>query len=471
MTKVVIVGAGVAGVNAATKLVDNGFNGKITIIDMGLDPYRRPAADVMRGFLGAGGWSDGKLTYHTSIGGQLSKYTGDEKAMELFDQVIANFKRFHPNPSEVQCSNPIAEPDFIKPHFGLRLFPVWHVGTDYLHEIGKNWYDYLVSKGVEFIWETKVTNIDFDKNVVLFNDGWEDYDTLIFGVGKSGIDFGKQLAEEYELPTEPKSVQIGVRFEAPQKHFQKLIDISYDFKLYQKFEEKGVSLRSFCTNNNAAYVAAEHTYGDVSYNGHAKKDESYRNDMTNFGILMEIRDIDKPFDWSRTAVEKLQCNGVGMFYSPSHRVPSKTSEGDYVETYVVDNMDVLYDAIGDYATHIEDFINDLEKVFPTLGKDWGIYMPEVKYLSPEPLVNYNDLSLTRFPNVHFVGDALSARGITVSGAQGTLVAEQILVMEKEINDFLNDPVNNKEPHEMGDMHENLIGGLTMPKENTNKLNK
>ena len=94
MTNVVIVGAGVAGVNAATKLVDNNFKGKITIIDMGLDPYRRPASDVMRGFLGAGGWSDGKLTYHTAIGGQLSKYTGEEKAMELFDQVINNFKRF-----------------------------------------------------------------------------------------------------------------------------------------------------------------------------------------------------------------------------------------------------------------------------------------------------------------------------------------------------------------------------------------
>jgi uncharacterized FAD-dependent dehydrogenase len=53
-------------------------------------------------------------------------------------------------------------------------------------------------------------------------------------------------------------------------------------------------------------------------------------------------------------------------------------------------------------------------------------MPEVKYLSPEPLVNYNNLSLTRFPEVHFVGDALSARGITVSGAQGTYVAESIL---------------------------------------------
>jgi len=32
---VVMVGAGVANVNAATKLIDSGFKGKITIIDMG----------------------------------------------------------------------------------------------------------------------------------------------------------------------------------------------------------------------------------------------------------------------------------------------------------------------------------------------------------------------------------------------------------------------------------------------------
>jgi uncharacterized FAD-dependent dehydrogenase len=53
-------------------------------------------------------------------------------------------------------------------------------------------------------------------------------------------------------------------------------------------------------------------------------------------------------------------------------------------------------------------------------------MPEVKYLSPEPLVNYTDLSLNEFPNVHFVGDALSARGITVSGAHGIYVAESLI---------------------------------------------
>ena len=428
---IVMIGAGVANVNAATKLVDNGFKGKITIIDMGKDPYLRPYEEVMTGFLGAGGWSDGKLTYHTAIGGQLSKYCGEEKAMELFDQVIDNFKRFHPKPEEVQCSNPIAEPDFIKPYFGLRLFPVWHVGTDYLHEIGKNWYDFLVDGGVEFHWEHKVIDIDFDNQeliAVCENPKLSlqcKYDKLIFGVGKSGIDFGKQLAEKYNLPTEPKPVQIGVRFEAPQKHFQKLIDISYDFKLYRKYEDKGVSLRSFCTNNNAAYVAVEETYGDHSYNGHAKKDEKFRNDMTNFGILMEVRGIDKPFEWSRAVVNKLQKDGTGLYYSPT-REPSTTSEGVNVSAVKVDTLHHISKAMQPYFGYVYDFIEDMKKVFPTLKDDWGIYVPEVKYLSPEPLVNYNNLSLTKYENVHFVGDALSARGITVSGAQGIYVAEDLL---------------------------------------------
>ena len=82
--------------------------------------------------------------------------------------------------------------------------------------------------------------------------------------------------------------------------------------------------------------------------------------------------------------------------------------------------------MGGYFQYVEDFIEDMKKVFPTLNDDWGIYIPEVKYLSPEPLVNYKDLSLTKYSNVHFVGDALSARGITVSGAQAIYVAENLL---------------------------------------------
>ena len=466
---VVIIGAGVAGVNAATKLVDNNFDGKITIIDMGKDPYLRPYEEVMTGYLGAGGWSDGKLTYSTQIGGQLSKYVGDEKAMELMKQVVDNFTRFHPHPEQIILSSPDKEPDFIKPYFGLRLFPVWHIGTDYLHEIGKSWYDYLVDKGVNFRWEEKITDIDFIEREVYTKDYTMPYDTLIFGVGKSGIDFTSEIMKKYDLPTEEKPAQVGVRFEAPQKHFQKLIDLAYDFKLYRKFDDEGVSLRSFCTNNNAAYVAVEETYGDHSYNGHAKKDEAFRNDMTNFGILMEVKGINEPFKWARDLVGKVQENSTGLFYSPT-REPSTTSEGIDVSATKIDNLDVVKDAFQGYYSYIEDFINDMKKVFPTLKDDWGIYIPEVKYLAPEPLVNYEDLSLTKYPNVHFVGDALSARGISVSGAHGTLVAEQILSMNKAIDDFL-EHADKQGPWSEEDDKIHTIGGLTMPKENTNKLNK
>ena len=432
--KIVIVGAGVAGINAATKLVDNGYPGNlITIIDKGNDPHNRLPEEVMTGMLGAGGWSDGKLTYHTAIGGQLAKYCGEEKAMELMKQVVDNFTRFHPKPEEIFMSDPQEEPEFIKPYFGLRMFPVWHIGSNFLHEIAKAWYSYLLDKGVNFWWNTEVTDIDFTNNTVLFNPlgiaGPTDthqvkYDELIFAVGKSGIDFAQKLADDYQLPNEPKSVQIGVRFEAPQKYFQKLIDVSYDFKLYQKFDN--VSLRSFCTNNNAAYVAVEETYGDISYNGHAKKGKEFENQMTNFGILMEIKGIEDPFAWSRDVVQKLQKDGTGLYYSPKNtRKPGLTSEGTTVNSFIINDLYYFLDVLGEYGDHIVNFIYDMNKIFE-FGNDWGMYIPEVKYLSPEPLVNYHDLSLTTFPNVHFVGDALSARGITVSGAHGIYVAEKLI---------------------------------------------
>lgn len=256
------------------------------------------------------------------------------------------------------------------------------------------------------------------------------FDKLIYGTGKAGMDLTQKIIKINSLPVESRAVQIGVRFECPQKYFQKLIDVSYDFKLYQKPNEQ-VSLRSFCTNNNAAYVAVEETYGDISYNGHAKKGEEFRNDMTNFGILMEIKGIENPFEWSRDVVQKLnKISGdkkTGLYYSRDFtRKPSTTSEGDNINTYCIDTLKPLMILMGyEYATHIINFIDDMNKVFE-FGDDWGIYIPEVKYLSPEPLVDYTNLSLPNYPNIHFVGDALSARGITVSGAHGIYVAESIL---------------------------------------------
>lgn len=435
--KIVIIGAGVAGINAATKLIDNGYPGElITIIDKGKDPYNRLPEEVMEGFAGAGLFSDGKWSYlHNAVGGQLAKYMGEEKADQILDESWSYILRFHPDPSKIMFSEPLEEPEFIKPYFNLRMAPTYHIGTNWLHDLGKKWYDWLLEKGIKFIWETEVNDIDFEKQSVEYkinlnlpfpnkSYGYEFYDKLIYGTGKSGIDLTQKLIDKYNLKKEGKSIQLGVRMELPQKYMQSIVDIAYDFKLYKRHNDK-VSSRSFCSNNFAAYVAEEITYGMKSYNGHSYKQENMINNMTNFGIIMEIKGIDNPFQFQKDIVSKCQIDGKGIHYSPNFtRTPSLTSEGKDMNVVSVNNLNLFKEIYGEYAEYIINYIKDLNKVFK-FNNDYSLYIPEVKFLSEEVLVNYDDLSLLNYPNIHFVGDSLSSRGIAVSASQGVYSVRNI----------------------------------------------
>ena len=84
--------------------------------------------------------------------------------------------------------------------------------------------------------------------------------------------------------------------------------------------------------------------------------------------------------------------------------------------------------MGEYADYVSNFIDNMNSVF-NFGDDWGMYIPEVKYAAPEPLTNHSNLSLVEYSNVHFIGDALSTRGITVSGAHGIYVAESLINLD------------------------------------------
>jgi uncharacterized FAD-dependent dehydrogenase len=427
--KIVIVGAGVVGINAATKLVDNGYPGElITIIDAGLDPYNRPKNEVMKGFAGAGLFSDGKWVYlHNTIGGHLAKYTGEKKADQLLEETWSYILRFHPEPDKIMFSNPVDEPEFIRPYFNLRMAPTYHIGTNWLHDLGKKWYDWLVEKNIKFIWKTEIDDIDFRNQQIIIDHNYIKFDKLIYGTGKSGINLTQRLINKYNLKKEPKSVQVGVRMELPQKYMQSIVDVSYDFKLYQKPNDR-VSLRTFCSNNNAAYVAEEETYGMKSYNGHSFKQENMINNMTNFGIIMEIKGINNPFDFQKQLVNKCQDGKNGLYYSPGNtRKPSFSAEGKEMNITQIGWLELIKvsEAFGGYFEYIVNFISDLDKVF-NFGNDFGIYIPEVKFLSEEVLVNYDDLSLIDYPNIHFIGDSLSSRGIAVSACHGIYCSEYIL---------------------------------------------
>ena len=428
--KICIVGAGVAGMFAITKLIKENYPGNlIIVIDAGKDPHKRQPDEVMKGGFGAGLFSDGKWSYlHNAVGGQLAKYMGEEKADQVLDEAWQYILEFHPDPSKIMFSQPTEEPEFIKPYFNLRMAPAYHIGTNYLHDMGKRWYDWLVEKGVNFIWEKEVEDIDFEKQWVSMKGTglvWVSFDKLIYGTGKSGIDLTQKLINKYNLKKEPKSVQLGVRMELPQKYMQSIVDIAYDFKLYKRHNDK-VSSRSFCSNNFAAYVAEEVTYNMRSYNGHSYKQKDMINNMTNFGIIMEIKGIDNPFQFQKDIVSKCQIDGKGIHYSPNFtRKPSLTAEGKEMNVVSVGNLNLFKEVYGEYADYIINYIEDLNKVF-NFGNDYSLYIPEVKFLSEEVLVNYNDLSLIDYPNIHFVGDSLSSRGIAVSAGQGVYSVQNLV---------------------------------------------
>jgi uncharacterized FAD-dependent dehydrogenase len=432
--KIVIVGAGVSTQYGVLHLLKNGYNPKlITIIDKGNSIHNRQPEEVMTGAGGAGTWSDFKVIPSFKQGGLFyPHYCQDEEyATKLSKQLYDYIVEYHPDASKIMYTEPVEEPQFIKDSpFELRQSPCYHLGTDYGQQQVKNIFEYFDKVGVNQIYNTEIIDIEFDYYTVYFKtplteEGDIDslyFDELIIGTGKSGMDLLTKLIEENNLTTVPKPAQFGVRYETDGKYFTELNKIAYDFKLYKKFGDD--SARSFCTNNFAAFVAEEETYGMKSYNGHAHKDKDKYNGLTNFGILLEARGIEDPFKFSQDLVQFFQLNGEATYYSPTNREPSLTDQGDQVPGYKI-SLDQFKEGFGKYADYILEFIDDLNITFG-INDNYIFYCPEVKFLTNEILLNKNNLSLPQYPNVYLQGDAAGARGIYISALHGLYIASYLL---------------------------------------------
>ena len=92
MRKILIVGAGPAGIFTALELVRNGSNDEITIIEQGrlienrVCPknktkdciHCKPYCNITSGFSGAGAFSDGKLSLNREVGGDFPSLVGED---------------------------------------------------------------------------------------------------------------------------------------------------------------------------------------------------------------------------------------------------------------------------------------------------------------------------------------------------------------------------------------------------------
>jgi len=186
---VAIIGAGPAGTFAAYELIEKRPDLKIVIVESGRDIYHRVCpisagkvdscinckpCNIMRGFGGAGAFSDGKYNFTTKFGGWLNEYLPDKKVLELIDYVDEiNMK--HGAPAKVYSTE---NSNLGKKALGYDLHlldaSVRHLGTENNLKMLEQTYEYLKDK-VEFRFETLVKSIlpQKDGGVLALGNGEE----------------------------------------------------------------------------------------------------------------------------------------------------------------------------------------------------------------------------------------------------------------------------------------------------------
>lgn len=429
--KIVYIGAGVSTQYGVLHLLKNGFNPKnITIIEKGDSIYNRKPQDVMSGAGGAGTYSDFKVLQSWTQGGIFTPdYVNQQTADRLGQQLMDYILEYHPDKSKIMYTQPEEIPQWLQDSpFDLKQAPCTHLGTDYGRQQVQNIFEYFDKMGVNQCYNEEVLDIDFDKNIIYSQtytgiNNIYNYDKVILAGGKSGVDFLDKMIKKYNLKTKPRAAQLGIRYETDGKYFEELTKFAYDFKLYKKWDN--ISGRSFCVNNYAAFVAPEKTYGFITANGHAYKDPNKYNGLTNFGIMLEIKDeIQDPFKFKQDLVKFFNKDGKMSSYSPVNRPPSKTDENDEMPCFPI-TLEKFKEGYGKYAENILEFIEDLNKTF-NINNNYILYLPEVKYISNTVLFNNNDFSLINYPNVHIQGDNGMSRGIWVAACSGMYVAESLL---------------------------------------------
>ena len=112
---VAIIGSGPAGVCAAYELIEKKPDLRIIVLESGNDIYHRVCpisagkvkscigckpCSIMRGFGGAGAFSDGKYNFTTQFGGWLNDYLPDDKVME-FIRYVDEINQRHGAPAKV----------------------------------------------------------------------------------------------------------------------------------------------------------------------------------------------------------------------------------------------------------------------------------------------------------------------------------------------------------------------------------
>lgn len=471
---VIVIGMGPSAVFFAYEMTKINKGKKILLIEQGKRVENRycpiektgkctkckPFCNITSGFSGAGAFSDGKLSLYNEedddiyVGGNLHNYIGVQETKDLIDYTDKIYLEFGAD-NKLEGTKYKEEVNKIKERakkeqLNLIDIPIRHLGTEKAHELYKKIEEYLEQNGIDLMFETKVNDLIIEEGKIKGvktipsskNDKAEEKDEtiinadkVIIAVGRKGANWLVEMCNKHNIETRAGVVDIGIRYELPDKIMEKINKYMYEGKFIGRpapFKDK---VRTFCQNPSGFVSAEVYDNNMTLVNGHSYKDKKSTN--TNLAILVSHKfnhPFNKPIEYGRNVAKNLNELGNGNVVvqrlGDIYR-GKRTWEEDLKHNSVVPTLksavagDITY-AIGYRTmTDILKFIREMDKVVEGFANpDNLLYGPEIKFYSNQVLVN--DKFESNIQGLYSIGDGGGmTRGLMMASASGVKMARNL----------------------------------------------
>ena len=381
----------------------------------------------MNGYGGAGTLSDGKYNITTEFGGDLHKYVGEKRAMELMEYVDDVLCSMGGSEARLYSTgNSDLKTKCLQHDLHLLSAKVRHLGTDRNVRILGKIYDFI-KDSIDMKFFTTIEDVEksADGFTVRTADGEEfGCKDLILATGRSGSKWISGVCDKFGISQKKNRVDIGVRVELPAEVFKHITDDVYESKIVYKTQQYNDMVRTFCMNPYGE-VVSENTNGIVTVNGHSYADESLHTENTNFALLVSNK-FTEPFKDSNEYGESIarlsnMLGGGVLLQRFGDLVKGRRSSERRMEKCFT--RPTLNATEGDLSLVIPkrqldsiiEMIYALDKIAPgTANEDTLLYGVEVKFYNSKVEVN-GDLE-TEVDGLYAIGDG---SGVTHSLSQAS----------------------------------------------------
>ena len=479
---VAVIGMGPSGVFLAYELIQLKKAKNIILIDQGKRVENRncpiektgkclkckPNCNITSGFSGAGAFSDGKLlSYHLSLynekeeniylggngGSYIKKYMTYQQIKDLLSYTDDVYLKFGAdaklegmeNKDEIKELQAKAK----KEDLNLIDIPIRHLGTEKAHELYKKIEDYI-EKEVELKFETTVKDIIIEdgkaKGIIVQSSNDKDANEeeiyakhIVSAVGRKGAKWLDQMCKKHKIKSELGNVDIGIRYELPDKVMEKVNKYMYEGKVIARPEPFKDKVRTFCQNPSGFVAAEVYDNGLSLVNGHSYKDKKSKN--TNLAILVSHHfeyPFKKPIEYGINIANNLNELGngnivvqrLGDIYRGKRTWPEELKNNSVEATLKTAVPGDITFALGYRTmTNILEFIRKMDKVVEGFAHpDNLLYGPEIKFYSNELVVDQN--FQTSIENLYSIGDGGGlTTGLMMASCSGIQMAR---ILEKKI---------------------------------------